>query len=87
MVPIRNRLARPLGKIRDRTPLVRMREARPSSDELLALVQQQQRQIQTLTAEVARLQAALKGALDFLSQTLRAFGNRFRPTPILLPTR
>jgi transposase len=28
-----------------------------------------------------------KAALDFVSQTLRAFGNRFLPTPILLGTR
>jgi len=39
-----------------------MSEARPSYDELLALVQQQQRQIETLTAELARLQAALDEA-------------------------
>lgn len=28
-----------------------------------------------------------KAALDFVSQTLRAFGNRFLPTPVLLGTR
>src|SRR5262245_7031788 len=39
-----------------------MNDSRPTYEELLALVQQQQRQIQALQAEVARLQAALDEA-------------------------
>jgi transposase len=40
-----------------------------------------------LTSVLRTCQQQALGAVDFVSQTLRAFGNRLLPRPILLPTR